>query len=332
MRTKRLSAAGLALLIAAGAAAPMAGAADIEQLRERAQRIGDDVTGLERELAALNDTRARLGTEIAEASAEIGVLEAGVNDAERRYEEALDRYVDRAVAAYKSGPLTDVAMLVSTKTIDDLYTVVEAQRRAADDDREALAMLESTRDAAERVQDRIDERKQRLLAKNAQVEEIAGAIENRLAVRRQLLRRLTREVKDLEQQALAAATDAADPDQALLDLLGPSGPAAGIPDGFVGTGVTFSGIASWYGPGFEGNSTANGDIFDPDLFTAASRDLPFGTWLYVTYNGRGVVVLVNDRGPYIDDRILDLSQAAAEVIGMSGIGWIEAEILLKKDD
>ena len=331
MRTKRLSAAGLALLIAAGAAAPSAGAADIEQLRERAQRIGDDVTELEQELATLNDTRQRLGTDIAEASAEIGVLEAGVNDAERRYDEALDRYVERAVAAYKSGSLDDVAMLLSTRTLDDLYTIVEAQRRAAADDREALALLESTKDAAERVQDEIDERKQRLLAKNAEIEEIADAIDSRLTVRRQLLRRLTLEVNDLEQRALAAAADAADPDQTLLDLLGPSGPAPGIPDDFIGTGVTFSGIASWYGPGFEGNPTANGDIFDPDLFTAASRDLPFGTWLYVTYNGRGVVVLVNDRGPYIDDRILDLSQAAAEVIGMSGIGWIEAEILLKKN-
>ncbi len=92
-----------------------------------------------------------------------------------------------------------------------------------------------------------------------------------------------------------------------------------------------TGLASWYGPGFEGNPTANGDIFDPDLFTAASRDLPFGTWLFVTHNGRGVVVLVNDRGPYIDDRVLDLSQAAAEAIGITGLGWIEAEILLKRN-
>ena len=99
---------------------------------------------------------------------------------------------------------------------------------------------------------------------------------------------------------------------AFLDLLQPSGPSAGIPDGFVGTGVTFEGIASWYGPGFEGNHTASGDIFDSALFTAASKTLPLGTWLYVEHHGRGVVVFVNDRGPYVEDRILDLSEAAAK--------------------
>lgn len=320
----------MALLIAAGALAPTAGAADIEELRERAQRLGDNVTKLEQDLAGLNDTRERLANEIAEASAEIGILEAGVNDAERRYEEALDRYVERAIEAYKSGPAVDLALLLSTASIDDMFTVIEAQRRSAADDQEALELLAESQAAAERVQEEIDERKQRLLRQTAEVEEVAGAIESRLSTRSVLLTELTDEVQRLEQSALAAAADAANPDMALLDLLQPSGPAPGIPEDFIGTGVTFSGIASWYGPGFEGNTTANGDIFDSSLFTAASRDLPFGTWLFVTYQGRGVVVLINDRGPYIDDRVLDLSRAAAEAIGITGLGWIEAEILLKK--
>ncbi|MGH2694860.1 MAG: septal ring lytic transglycosylase RlpA family protein, partial [Actinomycetota bacterium] len=117
--------------------------------------------------------------------------------------------------------------------------------------------------------------------------------------------------------------------EAFARLLDGSGPSNGIPAGFAGTGVSFEGIASWYGPGFEGKPTASGDIFDPDLYTAASKELPLGTWLYVEHQGRGVVVLVNDRGPYIDGRILDLSRAAAEVIGITGLGWIRAEILIK---
>ena len=309
----------------------MAGAADLEQLRSRAQGLGDTVSGLERQLADLNETRDKLSTEIAEASAEIGILEAGVNDAEDRYEEALDSYVDRAIAAYKSGPSEDLALLLSTTTIDDFFTIVEVQRRAAAQDQEALALLQSSKDAAERVQQEIDERKQRLLAQSARVESVAGEIESKLEQRRTILRELSREIERLEEQARIAAQEAAQPDVAFLDLLQPSGPAPGIPDGFAGTGVTFEGIASWYGPGFEGNPTASGDIFDPSLFTAASRDLPLGTWLYVTHGSRGVVVLVNDRGPYIDDRVLDLSQAAAEAIGISGLGWIEAEILIKAD-
>lgn len=330
MWTKGISlGAGIALLVAAGAAGPRAAAGDLESLRDRAQRLGDAVTELERDLSALNETRDRLANEIARSSAEIGILETGVNDAEERYQEALDRYVERAVAAYKSGPTEDLALLLSTTTIDDFFTMVQVQQRAARDDQEALELLRSTKEAAERVQQEIDERKQRLLQQSARVETLAGQIESRLNARRDVLGELTQEVERLEEVARAATADAPSPDSAFLDLLQPSGPAPGIPEGFAGTGVTFAGIASWYGPGFEGNPTASGDIFDPTLFTAASLDLPLGTWLYVTRGGRGVVVLVNDRGPYIDDRVLDLSQAAAEAIGITGLGWVEAEVLVK---
>lgn len=331
MRTKGVTAAALALLIAAGASAPLAGAADLEQLRSRAQRIGDAVSDLERDLAALNDRREELANEIARSSAEIGVLEAGVSDTEERYGQALDRYVDRAIAAYKAGPGEDLALLLSTRTIDDFFTVVEVQRRAAAEDQEALEALRSTKEAAERIQAEIDERKQDLLRRSARLDAIAAEIEPRLDQRRLLLSELAADVARLEEQARAAAEEAPRPDVAFLDLLQPSGPAPGIPDGFAGTGVSFEGIASWYGPGFEGNHTASGDIFDSSLFTAASLDLPLGTWLYVTHGGRGVVVLVNDRGPYIDDRVLDLSRAAAEAIGITGLGWIEAEVLIKTD-
>lgn len=316
-------------MISAAANAPVASARDLEQLRSQAQKLGDKVSDLERVLAELNDTRERLANEIADSSAEIGILESGVQDAEGRYQEAMDRYVERAVVAYKSGPSEDLALLLSTRSIDDFFTMVEVQRKAAAEDQEALVALRSTKEAAERVQEEVDERKQRLLTKSAEVNAIAEQIEIRLDERRLVLSELVEEVERLEAQALATAADAPDPSAAFLDLLQASGPAPGIPDGYAGTGITFEGIASWYGPGFEGNPTASGDIFDSSLYTAASLDLPLGTWLYVTRGGRGVVVLVNDRGPYIDDRVLDLSQAAAEAIGISGLGWIEAEILVK---
>ena len=319
------------LLLAAATAAPAAEKAGLEDLRARAQRLGDNVSGLERQLAALTSERDHLEAEIAESSAEIGVLETGVQDVEEAYDAALARYVDRAIEAYKSGPGQNLAMLLAARTFDDFYMVAEAHRRTAREDRLALAELVETKRAAERVQDEIDARKQNLLRRSAIANELSAQIEARLTERRTILGDLSREVRRLEREARLVAAEAAQPSTALVDLLQPSGPAPGIPDGFAGTGVTFSGIASWYGPGFEGNTTANGDVFDSSLFTAASRDLPFGTWLYVTHAGRGVVVLINDRGPYIDDRVLDLSHAAAQAIGISGLGWIEAEILIKTD-
>jgi rare lipoprotein A len=82
------------------------------------------------------------------------------------------------------------------------------------------------------------------------------------------------------------------------------------------------GIASWYGAEFEGRPTASGEIFDPSLLTAAHPSLPFGTVLKVTnkHNNRTVTVRVNDRGPFVAARIIDLSRAAAEVLDMLSTG------------
>lgn len=91
------------------------------------------------------------------------------------------------------------------------------------------------------------------------------------------------------------------------------------------------GIASWYGPGFAGRLTANGEIFDPNELTAAHRTLPFGTRVRVVNlaNGQSVVVRINDRGPFKPGRIIDLSRAAAERIGLvrSGTGQVRIELV-----
>jgi rare lipoprotein A len=82
------------------------------------------------------------------------------------------------------------------------------------------------------------------------------------------------------------------------------------------------GTASWYGPGFHGRRTANGEEYNMHALTAAHRTLPFGTRVSVTNlsNGRSVVVRINDRGPFVKNRIIDLSHAAAERIDMIGSG------------
>ncbi len=78
--------------------------------------------------------------------------------------------------------------------------------------------------------------------------------------------------------------------------------------------------ASWYGPGFQGRPTASAERFNMNAHTAAHRTLPFGTKLRVTYRGKSVVVRVNDRGPYIRGRSLDLSKSAARKIGLIPAG------------
>lgn len=89
------------------------------------------------------------------------------------------------------------------------------------------------------------------------------------------------------------------------------------------------GKASWYGPGFAGRKTANGERFNPSQLTAAHRKLPFNTTVRVTNldNDKSVVVRINDRGPYAGRRVIDLSKAAAKKIGLikSGVAMVEIE-------
>ncbi len=79
-------------------------------------------------------------------------------------------------------------------------------------------------------------------------------------------------------------------------------------------------VASWYGPGFNGRKAASGERFNQNALTAAHKTLPFGTRVRVTYKGRSVVVRVNDRGPYIHGRSLDLAKGAAAKIGLIPAG------------
>jgi rare lipoprotein A len=93
--------------------------------------------------------------------------------------------------------------------------------------------------------------------------------------------------------------------------------------------ISQSGTASWYGPGFNGKPTTSGELYDQNALTAAHRTFPLGTNVRVTNtsNEKAIVVRINDRGPFVGERIIDLSFAAASAIGMIGPGT--AEVLLE---
>ena len=92
--------------------------------------------------------------------------------------------------------------------------------------------------------------------------------------------------------------------------------------------VVERGRASWYGEQFQGRRTASGERFDSSALTAAHPSWPFGTVVRVRHvgNGREVTVRINDRGPSVKGRIIDLSQAAAKALGMVGTGHAEVEL------
>lgn len=95
-----------------------------------------------------------------------------------------------------------------------------------------------------------------------------------------------------------------------------------------------TGLASWYGPNFHGKTTSSREVYNMYDMTAAHRTLPFGTYVMVTNldNGRSVKVKINDRGPFVKDRIIDLSYAAAQVLDAVGPGVVPVKIEVLADE
>lgn len=133
------------------------------------------------------------------------------------------------------------------------------------------------------------------------------------------------------------AEDALQATNRLRRLLGNAGPVAEIIDmpqpepqrvAQAPTAFRVSGLASWYGPGFNGRRSASGEIFNQNALTAAHRTLPFGTRVRVTnlQTGQEVVVRINDRGPFHGNRVLDLSAGAAQAIGLLQLGVAPVQI------
>jgi rare lipoprotein A (peptidoglycan hydrolase) len=186
----------------------------------------------------------------------------------------------------------------------------------------------------------------RLLRRQRELEVLREELARRLAEARAEARAAGTRVRSLEKQQREVARSversaevtetfdsllaAGTPQDELLAMLGPTGGrGCTIPRALRRTGQILSGEASFYGEEFAGNPTATGAIFVPELFTAAHKTLPLPSFLHVTYRGRCATVLVNDRGPYVEGRFLDLSQGAATYLGLAsaGVGYVEAVIL-----
>ena len=133
---------------------------------------------------------------------------------------------------------------------------------------------------------------------------------------------VTRVLTPVQTRRTAAAAAVQGPVLALLEATG-----GGLPAGYARSGQVLSGQASWYGPGFVGSPTASGAPYDPERLTCANKELPLGTVLHVSANGRSVNCLVNDRGPYVGVRILDMSRAGSRALGYDGVADVTIEVL-----
>jgi hypothetical protein len=337
----RKSAIVLAAILLAQAPA---GAETIEDDLERARReqgaarseaalarVG--LAGLAGRYARVQANADRAAGRLIDAYLQEGLLQAEV----ARARSLLD---NRADAIYRAGPAAFMEVLLGSTDPGDFLArqkmIEGALNQGVGEATEALGALDHI--AELRVV--IEGRRGELARRQAELADIRAVMEIRLAAAEQAARAAGREIDDLlaaRQQLLAAAgaeqrfenLQAVNGELGkLLQYLGPDGGrGCTIPPDLEPTGQGFTGEASFYGDEFAGNPTAIGHIFNPDLFTAAHRTLPLPSFLHVTYRGRCATVLVNDRGPYVNGRVLDLSEAAAKYIGLPGVGVVHAEIL-----
>jgi hypothetical protein len=332
------------LLAALLVPAPLRAGPDQDDL-ERARGVRDRAVTTARELVArataFMDRYRRM--EVATGRATARLIDALREElrVEAELAEARTLLGRRANAAYRAGPGAFVTVFLESTSPADFLATRELIEHAfmsnvetANDVLEAAGATRTERRALERQKARLLMRQQALGALRQRVEarlRAAEAAAEAARVKVAALQAARRRLLDTAMAAAAAIEALAGVDQSeLLALLGSDqGRGCGLPKGLEATGASFSGTASWYGWGFAGNPTATGAIYDPRLFTAAHKTLPLNSFLRVRNGSKCAVVLVNDRGPFHLDWVLDLSQGAAAYLGYesAGTAHVTAEIL-----
>lgn len=327
------------MLALVGQASP--GATDpLDDARRGRAAARAEVNALVDRLDLLGARYARLEERAARASARLVDLYRADMELDAHLTDAQDTLTDRARALYQVGPAGLLTAFLGAASLGDLHAANQAFESAFTDDVDRIAAviegrgelgamrlgLETDKAELARLHDRLESLRGEMLLALGRAREAARRAGERVAA----LERRARSVEKAERTAVKTFeplfSGGIDQDE-LLALLGPTGGrGCTIPPGLRPTGDGFSGISSWYGWDFAGNPTASGAIYDPRLFTAAHLTLPLPSFLHVRHGDRCATVLVNDRGPYIEGRVLDLSKGAADYLGV-GLSHVEAEIL-----
>lgn len=320
--------------------------------------LSEDVTGirneldaatarafeLEQQITALDDDRRALEERLAVTAQRLIEQALAIDEADARLSEAKAQYRERIIGVYKRGSYDVLALLLSSDTLTELASRMALLTRIVEEDSRVVADLNiAAADARYQQTVMAELQAQDRALQQAQAERIASAT-TLLAEQEALVAQLTVEARDalLQARKLTASTRAqwraasipvgteiprsvatVDSHPGLSYVI-----SGYMPRYYRSTGQLFPAVCSWYGPGFNGRGTASGQIFNEDDFTCASRTLPFGTVLALTRGERRIIVYVNDRGPYIDGRDLDLSKAAATALGFSGVATVQAEIVV----
>lgn len=333
----------------AGPRVPLAGLGEeLERIQGQLDEATARVLDLEAEIEGLEADRRALDERIAVTAERIREQRLEVQAAEERLAAARARYRTRLIEVYKRGGIDPIAILLSSETISDFVSRASVLARIAEDDSRVVsdlgvALADTRYQAAQ-----LDE----LLVQDRELQQVLAdrlsARERTLADQEKLVAQLNAEARETLQKtrsynvqtraqwesasipsgaAIPRATATVSPYDGLTWIV-----SAYMPRAYRTTGTAWTAVCSWYGPGFHGRRTASGQIFNENDLTCASRTLPFGTVLALTRGNNRIIVYVNDRGPFIAGRDLDLSKAAAQALGFGGVAPVHAEIVVRASD
>jgi rare lipoprotein A len=322
----RTLAAPLVVLALIIAAAPAAGASTVGSQRAQAAAVMHRLDQLQtrRDVAAAHEATAR--AQLASARAAEATTAAELAASRRSLGAAQSMLAQELVATYKNGGGDPVAYVLAAGSFSDLLSRVDVLRRADSAGSDLITQISAT-------QHTIQAQEQ---AQLAAVQQAATAAQDAATARTQLdtaisraravLAHVNANIQTLlagERKRRAQLADTHG-DGSSTGATGSGGSGGGSPP----PSNVFYGDSTWYGPGFAGHRTADGEIFNPNALTCASPWLPFNTQLRVTNlaTGLSVQVRVNDRGPF-GRGVLDLSAHAAQIVHLSGWQRVRIQIL-----
>lgn len=314
---------------AAGPAAPAVSARDLPRLQA--------------ELDAVTAEAQRLADGLAAAAARDGGLRIALQDLEERKDVAradLDARVREVYVLSRPDPLGSLRRTLTAPGLERIAAAgaeaaVRVEQELVDAVAEESAQVQALRARAAAFRASLRARSVAVLAAQDRARALLTQAERlardeqaraRVAAARAALDAVSASVTVALTPAQTRRSQRAQAREApLVALVEAAG--SGYPQGYAPTGTVLEGLASWYGPGFVGNPTASGSPYDPERLTCAHKELPLGTVIRVSRAGLAVSCLVNDRGPYVGPRILDMSRAGSRALGYSGVASVVIEVL-----
>jgi Lytic transglycolase len=326
----RTLAAPLVVLALIIAAAPAAGASTVGSQRAQAAAVMHRLDQLQtrRDTAAAHEATARAQLAAARAAEATTALELAVS--RRSLESARSMLAQELVATYKNGGGDPVAYVLAAGSFSDLLSRVDVLRRADSTGSDLITQISATEHTIQ-AQEQAQQAAVRQAATAEQEASTARTqLDTAIARARAVLAQVNAHIQTLLAGERKRRTELADShgDGGSTGSSTGSGGSGGSGGGSSPPSNVFYGESTWYGPGFAGHRTADGEIFDPNALTCASPWLPFNTQLRVTNlaTGLSVQVRVNDRGPF-GRGVLDLSAHAARIVHLSGWQRVRIQIL-----